>query len=279
MSNNKIGLSYYNIDTDRYQDIKIKRLKKDFGCSGIAVYDYMLCEIYRVKGYFLVWDENTAFDVAEYFGLKETLVKDIVDYCCAVGLFDKELLTSEKILTSSSIQSRYVEMCNRAKRINIKIQEEYSKLTEESAKLREVCPKKEEVCRKVKESKEEKESTKVDKKKNMVAAKAATLSRKDEFYKSLIPYVDKYPKEMIRAFFDYWSEMNKSETKMRFEKQPTWEVGKRLATWANKEIFNGNNKNTSVPKSGKINSDKESGNKPNTDTAGFKELINTVRIG
>lgn len=40
---------------------------------------------------------------------------------------------------------------------------------------------------------------------------------------------------MIREFFDYWSEMNKSETKMRYEQQPTWEVSKRLATWAKKD--------------------------------------------
>ena len=37
---------------------------------------------------------------------------------------------------------------------------------------------------------------------------------------------------MLREFFDYWSEMNPSRTKMKFEQQPTWEVGKRLATWA-----------------------------------------------
>ena len=67
------------------------------------------------------------------------------------------------------------------------------------------------------------------------AAKAATLSRKENFGRSLIPYVDKYGKEMIREFFDYWSEMNKSKSKMRFEQQPTWETSKRLATWAKRE--------------------------------------------
>jgi len=67
------------------------------------------------------------------------------------------------------------------------------------------------------------------------AASAATLKRKESFYHSLIPYADKYGKEMLRAFFDYWSEMNASQTKMRFEKQPTWELSKRLATWANNE--------------------------------------------
>lgn len=76
-------------------------------------------------------------------------------------------------------------------------------------------------------------STNVESKK--AAAKAATLSRKEVFYQSLIPFVGKYPKEMIRAFFDYWSELNKSGTKMRYELEKTWELPKRLATWANRE--------------------------------------------
>lgn len=76
-------------------------------------------------------------------------------------------------------------------------------------------------------------STNVESKK--AAAKAATLSRKNVFYKSLVSYVGQYPKEMIRAFFDYWSELNKSETKMRYELEKTWELPRRLATWANRE--------------------------------------------
>lgn len=67
------------------------------------------------------------------------------------------------------------------------------------------------------------------------AAKAATLSRKDSFYQLLVPYVGQYPKEMIRAFFDYWSELNKSETRMRYELEKTWELPRRLATWASRE--------------------------------------------
>ncbi|MDR0756292.1 MAG: DUF4373 domain-containing protein, partial [Tannerella sp.] len=191
MANSKTGLNYYSVDTDRYMDMKIKRLKKDFGCAGIAVYDYILCEIYRVRGCFLVWDESTAFDVAEYWGLKESLVNEIVNYCGVVGLFNKELLTrgsvsnsTQKmslcgtmgnessvsacvgIITSKSIQSRYIEMCNRAKRKDVvipefckipeesaKIPEESAKIPEESAKIPEESDKIPEVCGKVKESK------------------------------------------------------------------------------------------------------------------------------
>ena len=67
------------------------------------------------------------------------------------------------------------------------------------------------------------------------AAKAATLKRKEEFYQTLVPFVGKYGREMIRAFFEYWSELNKPGTKMRCEMQKTWEVNLRLATWAKNE--------------------------------------------
>ena len=68
-----------------------------------------------------------------------------------------------------------------------------------------------------------------------VAAEAATSARKEKFYASLVPFVDKYGKDMIREFFDYWSEMNRSKSKMRFEQQSTWELALRLKTWADWE--------------------------------------------
>lgn len=59
--------------------------------------------------------------------------------------------------------------------------------------------------------------------------------REKEFYDQLVPYVAIYGSTMIRSFFDYWSEKNKSRSKMRFELQPTWDLAKRLKTWENKQ--------------------------------------------
>ena len=67
------------------------------------------------------------------------------------------------------------------------------------------------------------------------AAIAATLSRKERFYESLVPFVEKYGAAMIREFFDYWSETNRSGTLMRYEQQPTWETPRRLSTWARRD--------------------------------------------
>lgn len=144
----KAGFPYYRAETDRFQDIRIKRLKKEFKGIGYAVYSYILNEIYRVRGCFLEWDESTAFDVSEYWDLKESQVDEIVKYCCAIGLFDKGLFTNGRVITSRAIQIRYLEMSKLAKRSNFDIPdkiclipEEMPKLPEKTKKLLEVSDK------------------------------------------------------------------------------------------------------------------------------------------
>jgi hypothetical protein len=56
-----------------------------------------------------------------------------------------------------------------------------------------------------------------------------------KFYNDCKPFLNRYPKEMLRAFYNYWTELNKSGVKMRFELQQTFEISKRLATWAGKD--------------------------------------------
>lgn len=69
----------------------------------------------------------------------------------------------------------------------------------------------------------------------------ACKRREDEFYNEVAKFVNDYPKEMLSSFFDYWSEPNKSGTKMRFESEKTFEIKRRLATWyKNESKFNKN---------------------------------------
>lgn len=67
------------------------------------------------------------------------------------------------------------------------------------------------------------------------SAATALEARTQEFYLSLVPYVDTYGRDMVRRFFDYWTEPNKSRTKMRWELERTFEVRRRLATWASRD--------------------------------------------
>lgn len=76
-------------------------------------------------------------------------------------------------------------------------------------------------------------------KKREVVAKAPTSQsvdeRKEKFRNDLLPHLEKYGKEMIRKFFDYWTEKNKSGKKMKFEMQTTFELHLRLANWNSRE--------------------------------------------
>lgn len=56
-------------------------------------------------------------------------------------------------------------------------------------------------------------------------------AREKKFFESLLPFLESFPKEMIREFYDHWSEPNKSGTQMKWELQPTFELSRRLATW------------------------------------------------
>ncbi len=62
--------------------------------------------------------------------------------------------------------------------------------------------------------------------------KKALEERRKLFIDSLAPYVEAYGSEMCNRFYNYWSEANRSYTKMKFELENTWELSKRLATWA-----------------------------------------------
>lgn len=112
----KQGFSYYKAETDRFQDIKIKRLKKKYHCTGYAVYQYVLNEIYRVRGYCLQFTEDHLFDVSEYWAIDEELVTEIIGYCAEIGLFNAQLWQERGVVTGRSIQVRYVDICKVCKK-------------------------------------------------------------------------------------------------------------------------------------------------------------------
>lgn len=60
--------------------------------------------------------------------------------------------------------------------------------------------------------------------------------RKEEFTSSLAPFKEVYGGEMLNAFYKYWTELNHSRTKMKYQLEDTWEVNKRLVTWGNNDI-------------------------------------------
>lgn len=72
---------------------------------------------------------------------------------------------------------------------------------------------------------------KIDKKK----LNEEKLQKRESVFIARVNEFDQYPEKMREAFISYWTEKNKSGTKMRFELEKTWDLARRLNTWASRE--------------------------------------------
>ena len=71
------------------------------------------------------------------------------------------------------------------------------------------------------------------------------VSRKLKFSQTLKPFLDLYGKDMLNAFYEYWTEENKSNTKFKQEMQKTWNLKSRLERWSKNDFNNKNKSNES----------------------------------
>jgi hypothetical protein len=55
--------------------------------------------------------------------------------------------------------------------------------------------------------------------------------RKQEFAQDMVEFSGKFNREMMVDFYEYWTEHGKNDKKMRFEKQSSFDLGRRLKTW------------------------------------------------
>lgn len=244
--NKKTGLDYFPFDIDFFSDLKIRKLIKYQGGKAVTVYALLLCNIYR-QGYYMRWDEELPFIVSELTGFEEAYIREVIRCCLVIGLFSNELYRSDNILTSRGIQERYQKICDMCRRnsdileFNVVSSEEKPISSEEK-----LIPSEEKLIPSEKSTQRKEKEIKEKKKESTIVPKKAELSlnlpkRRNAFIETLRPYLSVYGKDMINAFFAYWSEPNKSGTKMRFELEKTWEISRRLSRWAKNELTNRHN--------------------------------------
>lgn len=113
------GIEYYPLDVDFMNDIKIRKIMKSCGPNSIAIIILLLGNIYGDEGYFMKWDEDVCFLVADAVGAKEVYIKEVLKKCLQVDLFSNELFKKYKIITSKGIQKRFFEITKRRKRDNL----------------------------------------------------------------------------------------------------------------------------------------------------------------
>ena len=114
----KQGVDYFPLDVGFLQDIKVRRIMRACGTQSIPVLISLLANIYRNEGYFLRWDNDMPFLIADELGVSEGAVTATVDKAVQVEFFDANMFHNHGVLTSSGIQKRFFKITSRRKEVD-----------------------------------------------------------------------------------------------------------------------------------------------------------------
>ena len=115
----KDGLDYFPVDVNILNDIKTKKLIRSYGTKTVAILIYLLSAIYRDNGYYLQYDDDLKFIIADEFDFEESFVENVISKMVEVDFFNKEMFEQHKILTSEGIQKRFFKASERRVSVNI----------------------------------------------------------------------------------------------------------------------------------------------------------------
>lgn len=114
----KEGLEYFPLDCDIDQDDKITLIEAQHGLIGFGIAIKLLMKIYN-NSYFYEWTEKEQLLFSKRVNVNINEVNVVINDLVKWGFFDKKLFETEKILTSSGIQKRYLAAVGRRQKVKI----------------------------------------------------------------------------------------------------------------------------------------------------------------
>ena len=214
---------YFSHDYNARQDDKIKRLIMKHGFLGYGIFWSIVENLYNNANALRMDCELIAYEMRTTENIIESIIND----------FDLFVIDGD-YFGSLSVERRLNERDKKSKKASESASIRWNKLKEDANALRTECN-----SNAIKERKGNERKGEEIKEKDRDAAKAATIKRISDFKKSLYPFTIAkggiYSNDTVKDFFEYWSELNKSETKMRWELQTTFQISKRLVTWLKNE--------------------------------------------
>lgn len=209
---------YINHKISNRSEYVFRKLIERKGAAAYGVYWYILEELYESGGKMLFEEIKP---ISKALCVRKDFVASVIK-SFSLFQYDSESFWSDEV----------IEQIEKRQKIKDKRKEAANKRWVSEKNI--IMPEKEKEV----ESSPIVKPTRVNKEQEM-------KSREREFYNVLVPFVNTYGREMIREFFDYWSEPNKSHSKMRFEQERTWDLTRRLQTWE-KRSRNGFGKYNSI---------------------------------
>lgn len=229
---------------------KMHIIESKYKNDGYATWFKVLEQLGKANNHYIdISDESVLMFLASVCHIDEDRLKSILTDLAKLGAIDKELFENNQVIWSQKFTDS-IEDAYRKRKTKIfqysdllaiypqKNGQSTGRNSQTSAGMPEVIPKEE-------NSREEK--SKVEK----------MEVRKLKFASTLEPFLKDYPRPMINDFYKYWTEPNKSETKFKQELEKTWDLERRLETWARRDKNFTNGK--SINNNGSAGSSKVSG--------------------
>lgn len=120
----KTGLEYFPHDVDMSIDPRMEYIEAIHGIIGYAVYNKILEKIYH-DGYYTKWEDRDLVIFAKKINVDKNTLINVVNDCINEGLFHKRFYEKYQILTSASIQKRYLRCCENCRRKRIVLVSEF----------------------------------------------------------------------------------------------------------------------------------------------------------
>lgn len=140
----KQGLDFAAWDVHIFDDDeRFDVLIDEQGWSGFGVFFYICTKAYATNGYYYEWREKTsAAAIAKRMsgGIKSDTVKQVVQLCLQIGLFDNGLFDRERILTNKMMQERYMYAIEKRSKRGRTINKDYWLLKEDETKAYIIVP-------------------------------------------------------------------------------------------------------------------------------------------
>ena len=209
---------YFSHDSNARNDQRLMKIRMKHGMEGYGIY-FAIVEVLREQeNYVLTLPDLPciAYDLRVELGLLEDII------------FNYDLFEVDEDLFYSKSLKRRMECLDEKK---IARAEAGRKGGIASAKVKQSLT----TTQAVKKSKLKENIVKKVNKENIE-------KRNKDFHTHCQTFTEEFGKETIEEFFLYWTEPNKSNSKMKFEMQPTWDTKRRLQRWVDSD-YGTNKKN------------------------------------
>jgi len=111
----KQGIDYFPLDCEFDDDMKLFIL--EYGGESVGIIIALWQIIYKNEGYYADYDRKLPLKIKQRIGSEADQVRKIIEGAVEFGIFDKVLFDKYNILTSSGIQSRFLNAAAQKKQI------------------------------------------------------------------------------------------------------------------------------------------------------------------